>query len=97
MNNHGQPVLYAIVTGSPATRDIGKLVDLAQSDGWDVCVIASPNGYQFIHADAMVVTPITCKVCLHSSVDTTVHYSGRGHRYGELGWTCHKYWRSASW
>lgn len=50
MNEHGQPVLYAIVTGSPAARDISKLVGLAQDDGWDVCVIASPNGYRFINA-----------------------------------------------
>ncbi|MGH3753381.1 MAG: flavoprotein [Pseudonocardiaceae bacterium] len=53
MNDNGQPVLYAIVTGSPAARDIGKLVDLAQADGWDVCVIASPNGRQFIDAEAL--------------------------------------------
>jgi phosphopantothenoylcysteine synthetase/decarboxylase len=53
MNEHGQPVLYALVTGSPAARDITKLVDLAQNDGWDVCVIASPNGYQFLNADIL--------------------------------------------
>jgi phosphopantothenoylcysteine synthetase/decarboxylase len=53
MNDHGQPVLYAIVTGSPAARDIHKLVDLARADGWDVCVIASPDGYRFIDADSL--------------------------------------------
>jgi phosphopantothenoylcysteine synthetase/decarboxylase len=53
MNERGEPVLYAIVTGSPAARDIGTLVDLAQADGWDVCVIASPNGYRFINPDAL--------------------------------------------
>lgn len=53
MNDNGQPVVYAIVTGSPAARDIGKLVDLAQGDGWDVCVIASPNGRQFIDDEAL--------------------------------------------
>lgn len=53
MNECGEPVLYAIVTGSPAARDIGKLVDLAQADGWDVCVIASPNGYRFINPDTL--------------------------------------------
>lgn len=47
------PVLYAIVTGSPAARDVGKLVDLAQADGWDVCVIASPDGRRFIDTDAL--------------------------------------------
>jgi phosphopantothenoylcysteine synthetase/decarboxylase len=53
MNDRSRPVLYAIVTGSPAARDIGKLVDLAHADEWDVCVIASPHGYQFIDADAL--------------------------------------------
>ncbi|MFE6858298.1 flavoprotein [Nocardia sp. NPDC057668] len=53
MNDQGAPVLYAIVTGSPAARDVGKLVDLAQADGWDVCVIASPDGKRFIDADAL--------------------------------------------
>ncbi|MGH3796110.1 MAG: flavoprotein [Pseudonocardiaceae bacterium] len=55
MNDHGQPVLYALVTGSPAARDIGKLVDLAQADGWDVCVIASPDGYRFINPGSLTV------------------------------------------
>lgn len=53
MNDQGNPVLYAIVTGSPAARDIGKLVDLAQADGWDVCVIASPDGRRFIDTDSL--------------------------------------------
>lgn len=69
MNDAGRPVLYAIVTGSPAARDIGTLVDLAQADGWDVCVVASPDGRRFIDvdapdvlppADAMIAAPITC-------------------------------------
>jgi phosphopantothenoylcysteine synthetase/decarboxylase len=49
------PVLYAIVTGSPAARDVGKLVDLAQAAGWEVCVIASPDGRRFIDAEALSV------------------------------------------
>ncbi|BDT87795.1 flavoprotein [Nocardia cyriacigeorgica] len=53
MNDREMPVLYAIVTGSPAARDVGKLVDLAHADGWDVCVIASPDGRRFIDADAL--------------------------------------------
>lgn len=55
MNMHDSPVLYAIVTGSPAARDVGKLVDIAQADGWEVCVIASPNGRQFIDVEALAV------------------------------------------
>lgn len=53
MNESGQLALYSIVTGSPASRDVGKLVDLAQSDSWDVCVIASPDGRRFIDDEAL--------------------------------------------
>ncbi|WP_280409382.1 flavoprotein [Nocardia brasiliensis] len=53
MNEQGRPVLYAIVTGSSVARDVGTLVDLAQVDGWEVCVIASPDGLRFIDADGL--------------------------------------------
>ncbi|WP_406230299.1 flavoprotein [Nocardia sp. NBC_01009] len=53
MNSQGNLVLYAIIAGSPAATDVGTLVDLAQADGWDVCVIASPDGYRFIDADTL--------------------------------------------
>ena len=53
MNDAGQKVLYAIVCGAPPARDVGKLVDLAQAAGWDVCVIASPDGRRFIDVDAL--------------------------------------------
>lgn len=53
MNDAGQKVLYAIACGAPPARDIGKLVDLAQADGWDVCVIASPDGRRFLDVDAL--------------------------------------------
>jgi phosphopantothenoylcysteine synthetase/decarboxylase len=41
-------VLYAIVCGSPASRGVRNLVKLAKDDGWDVCVIATPDGLKFI-------------------------------------------------
>ncbi|MGK8512613.1 flavoprotein [Nocardia asiatica] len=53
MDANGNPVLYALVTGSPAARDVGKLIALAQADGWVACVIASPSGTRFIDADAV--------------------------------------------
>lgn len=53
MNDAGQPVVYLIACGAPPTRDIGKLVDIAQNDGWDICVITSPTGQRFIDADAI--------------------------------------------
>ncbi|MBV8540390.1 MAG: hypothetical protein JO364_20070 [Pseudonocardiales bacterium] len=55
MNDHGQPVLYAIVTGSPAARDIGKLVDPVRHQ------YKEPDAPDVLPpADAMVVAPITC-------------------------------------
>jgi phosphopantothenoylcysteine synthetase/decarboxylase len=41
-------VLYVIACGSPVARDVGKLVDLAKADRWDVCVVATPDGRKFI-------------------------------------------------
>jgi phosphopantothenoylcysteine synthetase/decarboxylase len=46
-------VLYTVVCGSPAARHISILVDLAQAEGWDVCVIATPDGRKFIDAGAL--------------------------------------------
>lgn len=53
MTDGRRPVLYALATGSPAARDIGKLVQIAQLDGWEVCVITSPSGRHFIDVDAL--------------------------------------------
>jgi phosphopantothenoylcysteine synthetase/decarboxylase len=41
-------VLYAVVCGSPPARDIGRLVELAQERGWEVCVICTPEGLKFV-------------------------------------------------
>lgn len=46
-------VLYVIVCGSPAARNVGQLVALAQRDGWDVCVIATPDGSKFVDLPAL--------------------------------------------
>lgn len=51
---HGErPVLYVIACGSPLARDVGRLVTLTQEDGWDVCVVATPDGHKFIDAPAL--------------------------------------------
>jgi hypothetical protein len=47
-------VLYAIVCGSPASRDVGKLIDLAQQRGWDVCLVATPDALKFIDVPRLV-------------------------------------------
>jgi len=46
-------VLYVIACGSPAARGVGTLVELAQQQGWDVCVVASPDGRKFIDLAAL--------------------------------------------
>lgn len=46
-------VLYVLVCGSSAARGVGRLVDLAQREGWQVCVIASPDGAKFIDIPAL--------------------------------------------
>jgi phosphopantothenoylcysteine decarboxylase len=48
---HG--VLYLIVCGAPPARDSGRLVQLAQAEGWEVCVIATPSARSFIDAPAL--------------------------------------------
>ncbi len=46
-------VLYILVCGSPMARDVGILVDLAQADGWEVCVITTPDGRKFVDVPAL--------------------------------------------
>jgi phosphopantothenoylcysteine decarboxylase len=46
-------VLYLLVCGSSLARDIGVLVGLAQRDGWDVCVVTTPDGRKFIDPAAL--------------------------------------------
>jgi phosphopantothenoylcysteine decarboxylase len=46
-------VLYVLVCGSPMARDVGVLVDMAQADGWEVCVITTPDGRKFVDVPAL--------------------------------------------
>jgi phosphopantothenoylcysteine synthetase/decarboxylase len=46
-------VLYVIVCAAPPARDAGRLVQLAQADGWEVCVIATPSARSFIDSPAL--------------------------------------------
>ena len=46
-------VLYVLVCGSPMARDVGVLVQLAQTDGWEVCVITTPDGRKFVDVPAL--------------------------------------------
>lgn len=56
LTDRGNPlpgVLYVLVCGSPIARDVGVLVDLAQRDGWDVCVVTTPDGRKFVDCAAL--------------------------------------------
>ncbi len=48
-----RPVLYVIACGSPLARNVDRLVDLAQRDGWDVCVVTTPDGAKFVDRAAL--------------------------------------------
>ncbi|MFC6022732.1 flavoprotein [Plantactinospora solaniradicis] len=49
----GSRVLYVLACGSPVTRNVGRLVASAQRDGWDVCVILTPDGTKFVDVAAL--------------------------------------------
>jgi phosphopantothenoylcysteine synthetase/decarboxylase len=46
-------VLYVITCATPAAHDIDKLVSLAQTSDWTVCVIATPSALRFIDRPAL--------------------------------------------
>jgi len=48
-------VLYVITCGTLAAQDIHRLVSQAQSAGWKVCVIATPQALNFIDKEALEV------------------------------------------
>ncbi|SBT45367.1 flavoprotein [Micromonospora auratinigra] len=48
-----RPVLYVIACGSPLARNVGRLVDLARQEGWDVCVVTTPDGAKFVDRAAL--------------------------------------------
>ena len=41
-------VLYVVVSGGPPAGELAEFVGLAQRQGWDVCVIATPSGVKFL-------------------------------------------------
>jgi phosphopantothenoylcysteine synthetase/decarboxylase len=40
-------VIYVIACAAPPTRQVERLVTIAQADGWDVCVLTTPAGREF--------------------------------------------------
>lgn len=49
----GGRILYVIACGSPAARNVHLLVALAQAAGWEVCVVATPDGRKFVDDSAL--------------------------------------------
>jgi phosphopantothenoylcysteine synthetase/decarboxylase len=52
-----QPVLYVIACGARPAAQLPDFVTFAQADGWDVCVIMTPDGARF--ADAEFLAQLT--------------------------------------
>ena len=48
-----RPVLYLVACGAPPAGQLPSLVGFAQEQGWDVCVIATPDGTKFLDAAAL--------------------------------------------
>ncbi|MGO9189271.1 MAG: flavoprotein [Streptosporangiaceae bacterium] len=48
--SQARPVLYVISGGGPPARQLAEFVRFAQGEGWDVCVIATPDGAKFMDA-----------------------------------------------
>ncbi|MFF3869581.1 flavoprotein [Micromonospora sp. NPDC001898] len=48
-----QGVLYVIACGSPLAGHVGRLVELAQQDGREVCVVVTPDGGKFVDRPAL--------------------------------------------
>ncbi|WP_405912880.1 flavoprotein [Streptomyces sp. NBC_00963] len=49
-----RPFLYVVVCASGIAGGVGRLITAAQERGWDVGVVATPQGLGFIDADAVV-------------------------------------------
>jgi phosphopantothenoylcysteine synthetase/decarboxylase len=45
-----QPVLYVVACGGPPAAELDAFIGVAQQHGWDVCVIATPDGIKFLDA-----------------------------------------------
>jgi len=48
-----QQVLYVVACGGPPAAQLDAFVGFAQQHGWDVCVIATPDGTKFLDAERL--------------------------------------------
>jgi phosphopantothenoylcysteine synthetase/decarboxylase len=47
-------MLYLVACGAPPAAELPDLIGLAQADGWDVAVVATPAGSRFLPVEAVV-------------------------------------------
>jgi hypothetical protein len=48
-----QPVLYVIACAAPPAREVTRLIDAAQGEGWDTCLLAAPSAVKFLDVPAL--------------------------------------------
>lgn len=48
-----QPVLYVVACGGRPAGQLPDFVRFAQGEGWDVCVIVTPDGTKFLDVDQL--------------------------------------------
>ena len=48
-----RPILYLIICAAPPAQHIQEFVAKVQQNGWDVCIIATPQAMRFIHAQLL--------------------------------------------
>jgi phosphopantothenoylcysteine synthetase/decarboxylase len=46
-------VLYIIACAAPPARQVTRLIEPAQDDGWDVCLLVTPSATRFIDAASL--------------------------------------------
>ncbi len=46
--------LYAIVCAAPPASDVTRLIEAAQREAWDVCLLATPSAVKFIDPSELV-------------------------------------------
>lgn len=51
-----QPVLYVIACGARPAGQLPEFVSFAQAEGWDVCVIVTPDGAKFADTELLART-----------------------------------------
>jgi hypothetical protein len=53
------PVLYIVSCAAPPTRRIETLITLAQTDGWDTCLVLTPSAARWRADDLDTLTELT--------------------------------------